>query len=565
MIIKSVQIEKFRAFESASFSLGKCITAISGRNATQKTTLLGMIGQPFTISKDHPMYGCKTIDGYNFRSQFKEKFKISPEHDVIGQHKWKLELHNGVYEQNYYAVESIARRQSGQAPTLRFWNAESRARGAGYIQLPVYFLSLSRLFPIGESGKTKAVPSTLTSEELSYCITNYRTILSIQHMSDNPEVGLEKGSASKTFAGVSDDTHDIFTNSAGEGNITRIILAVVSFKRLKEQYGRNYKGGILLIDELDATLYGFSQVKLVDYLWKAAKDYKIQIVFTTHSPIILKCVNKYQRKERLDKGIEHPAFAYDSSIVYLEPKYDQEGMRTIMPKNISTSTELSQILNDINLSVPSGNSKINVYCEDTRAISFLQYVLSAALNINLDLYMTFIDINLGWTNYVQLAEKGVPEFKNNVIVLDGDVPQKREYRSKAQTIRDARNFIFLPLVIEEGVFRLLKDHGAFSRFQESFSRVPGFTYDVCFNSWPLEADRYNTDDFKHWYALSENALGDQTVLFAFWCSEYHDEVAAFVENFIKTFNELAEKNAVDAIPPTTQNGSGEEDVNSPTG
>ena len=565
MIIKSVQIEKFRAFESASFSLGKCITAISGRNATQKTTLLGMIGQPFTISKDHPMYGCKTIDGYNFRSQFKEKFKISPEHDVIGQHKWKLELHNGVYEQNYYAVESIARRQSGQAPTLRFWNAESRARGAGYIQLPVYFLSLSRLFPIGESGKTKAVPSTLTSEELSYCITNYRTILSIQHMGDNPDVGLEKGASSKTFAGVSDDTHDIFTNSAGEGNITRIILAVVSFKRLKEQYGRNYKGGILLIDELDATLYGFSQVKLVDYLWKAAKDYKIQIVFTTHSPIILKCVNKYQRKERLDKGIELPAFAYDSSIVYLEPKYDQEGMRTIMPKNISTSTELSQILNDINLSIPSGNSKINVYCEDTRAISFLQYVLSAALNINLDLYMTFIDINLGWTNYVQLAEKGVPEFKNNVIVLDGDVPQKREYRSKAQTIRDARNFIFLPLVIEEGVFRLLKDHGAFSRFQESFSRVPGFTYDVCFNSWPLEADRYNTDDFKHWYAQSENALGDQTVLFAFWCSEYHDEVAAFVENFIKTFNELAEKNAVDAIPPTTQNGSGEEDVNSPTG
>ena len=78
MIIKNVKIEKFRAFESASFSLGKCITAISGRNATQKTTLLGMIGQPFTISKDNPMYGCKTIDGYNFRSQFKEKFKISP-------------------------------------------------------------------------------------------------------------------------------------------------------------------------------------------------------------------------------------------------------------------------------------------------------------------------------------------------------------------------------------------------------------------------------------------------------------------------------------------------------
>lgn len=179
MVIKSVEIEKFRAFENVSFTLGKRLTAISGRNATQKTTVLGMIGQPFTISKGNPMYGSKTIDGYNFRSQFSEKVKISPKHDIIGQHKWKLKLHDGVYNKTYYAVESIARKQAKRAQTLRFWNAESRARGAGYIQLPVYYLSLSRLFPIGESGKTKSVPSTLTPEELSYCITNYRTILSI--------------------------------------------------------------------------------------------------------------------------------------------------------------------------------------------------------------------------------------------------------------------------------------------------------------------------------------------------------------------------------------------------
>ena len=553
MIIKSVEIEKFRAFEHATFSLGKRITAISGRNATQKTTLLGLIGQPFTISKGHPMYGCKTIDGYNFRSQFKEKFKISPVHDIIGQHKWKLELHNGIYGQNYYAVESIARRQSGQAPTLRFWNAESRARGAGYIQLPVYFLSLSRLFPIGESGKTQAVPFTLTPDELNYCITNYRTILSIQHMGDHPSVGIEKGSSSRTFSGVSDDTHDIFTNSAGEGNVTRIILAVLSFRRLQEQYGREYKGGILLIDELDATLYGFSQAKLVDYLWQAAKDYKIQIIFTTHSPIILKCVNKYQRKERHNRGIELPLFAYDSSIVYLEPQYNQEGTRTIMPRNISTSTELNQILNDINLTVPSGNSKLNIYCEDTRAIAFLQYLLSSVLNINLDLYMSFIDIDLGWSNYIQLADKGVPEFRKNIIVLDGDVPQKPEYqkpatRSKEQIVQEAGNFLFLPLVIEKDLFTLLKDHSAFSRFQTSFSRVPRFTYDVCFNNWPLDVTSYKTIDFKAWYAQTESIMGDQTILFHFWCSEHRQEVESFVENFIDVFNRFAEKNDVDAIP-----------------
>lgn len=332
----------------------------------------------------------------------------------------------------------------------------------------------------------------------------------------------------------------------------RIILAVLSFKRLKEQYRHDYKGGILLIDELDATLYGFSQAKLVDYLWQAASDYKIQIVFTTHSPIILKCVNKYQRKERAYKGTKLPSFAYDSSIVYLRPDYNQKGIRRIVPKNISTSTELSKIINDINLSVPTGNSnsKINIYCEDTRAVSFLQYVLYSAFAINLDLYMSFIDINLGWTNYVQLAAKGVPEFRNNVIVLDGDVPQKNEYHSKATAISDAGNFIFLPLVIEKGLFVLLKDHGAFSRFQESFLQVPEFTYDVCFNSWPLDADSYNTKDFKHWYDQAESALGNQYTLFAFWCSEHHSEVVTFTEKFTEIFNKLAENNNVDALPPT---------------
>lgn len=553
MIIKSVLIEKFRAFEHATFFLGKRITAISGRNATQKTTLLGLIGQPFTISKDHPMYGCKTIDGYNFKSQFKEKFKISPEHDIIGQHKWKLELHEGIYDQNYYAVESIPRRQSGQKTTLRFWNAESRARGAGYIQLPVYFLSLSRLFPIGESGKTHSVPFTLTPDELKYCIRNYRTILSIQHMSDNPSVGIEKGSSSRIFAGVSDDTHDIFTNSAGEGNITRIVLAILSFKRLQEKYGRDYKGGILLIDELDATLHGFSQSRLIDYLWKAAEDYRIQIIFTTHSPIILKCVNKYQRNERRDKGITLPLYAYDSSIVYLEPQYAQDGKRTILPENISTSAELNRILNDINLTAPSSSNKLNIYCEDSRAMAFLRYILSSELKINLEMYMSFIDINLGWTNYIQLADKGVPEFRNNIIVLDGDVPHNSEYNkpknhSKKQIVREAGNFVFLPLVIEQGLFTLLKDHNAFFRFQASFSQVSTFTYDVCFNNWPLEATDYHTPDFKAWYDQTETVLGDQNILFHFWCSEHQQEVKEFVENFVDVFNKFAYKNNIDTIP-----------------
>ena len=560
MVIKSIEIEKFRAFENVSFYLGKRITAISGRNATQKTTVLGMIGQPFTISKNHPMYGCKTIDGYNFRSQFKEKFKISETHDIIGEHKWKLNLYHEVNEKGYFSVESIARHQKNKKTTLRFWNAESRASGAGYIQLPVYFLSLSRLYPIGESGKTKSVKIELTKEEEKYCIDKYREILAIQVIpmdsSGKPEsssVGVEKSASSRTFCGVSDNVHDIFTNSAGEGNITKIIMAMLSFKRLKEQYGKDYKGGVLLIDELDATLYGFSQKKLVDYLWESSKEFRVQVIFTTHSPIVLKQVNKYQREEWQTKGQGLPFDAYESAIVYLQPNYNQKGERIILPQNIASSSELSIALNDINLLISTDRTKLNIYCEDARAISFVRYILSERLGINQDLYMNFVDIDLSWNNYVHLCEKRVPEFRNNVVILDGDVRNQRGFVARKKVLEESQNFLILPLTIEKDLFIELKKPIAFSDFQSKFSNVSTLNYDICFCNWTKTSEEYETLDFKHWFEHLENILGDQTILYAFWYNRHHEECDKFLDDFVKTFNLLANRMELDGLPMPESN------------
>lgn len=547
MIIKSVEIEKFRAFKDVKLSLGRRITAIAGRNATQKTTLLGMIGQPFTISsKDNPMYGCKTIDGYNFRSQFREKFKLSPIHDVIGQHKWKLKFHKLIDGKDHYTVESISRKQRGKDTTLRFWNAEGRSRGTGYIQLPVYFLSLSRLFPIGESGKTKSVKLSLSDSELKYCIDNYRTILSVHQFGHNSSVGIEKASA-RSFAGVNDDVHDIFTNSAGEGNIVRIILAILSFKRLKEMPNSGYKGGILLIDELDATLYGYSQTKLVEYLSKAAEEYKIQIIFTTHSPIILRCINKYQRDERAQRGNDLPLSSYNYSMVHLEPYYGIDCARLIKARNIFTRSGLEETLNDLNLEVAVSRNKLNVYCEDVTATDFLKFILTRSLNVNFDNYMSFVDVSLGWPNYVHLAEKRVPEFTNSLIVLDGDVPSKREYVQKREIVETSGNFIFLPLVIEKDLFELLKNPATFSEFKDNYLSSSYFNYDICFKDWTLASCNYSTIDYKNWFEHLIEIVGQKDLLFEFWCMKHEEQTNQFKESFISLFNKLADKNGFDRL------------------
>jgi recombinational DNA repair ATPase RecF len=44
MFISELHIEKFRLFKNNSFKLGKYITAISGFNATGKSTVLGLLG-----------------------------------------------------------------------------------------------------------------------------------------------------------------------------------------------------------------------------------------------------------------------------------------------------------------------------------------------------------------------------------------------------------------------------------------------------------------------------------------------------------------------------------------
>ncbi|GAA0716379.1 AAA family ATPase [Clostridium malenominatum] len=546
MIIESIEIEKFRSIENLTLKLGKNLTAIAGRNATLKTTLLGIIGQPFTISMGHAMYGCKTLDGYNFKSQFNEKFKTSELHDRKGEHIWTLKLHNkGYYPDNQIKMISIPRATKKNPNGIRFWNAKSKAKGSGYIQLPVYYLSLSRLFPIGESGKTSKVNINLTEEETKLFLKYYNEILVIRNNSKS-SVHMEKSSNSKIFVGVNDDSHDIFTNSAGESNVGRIILAILSFKKLKEKY-KEYKGGILLIDEIDATLFGYSQKKLINFLLKVSNEYKIQVVFTTHSPLILKEVNRYQREElkNLKNSINTELISYNNTIIYLTPKYSGDGKRMIKGENIISANSLNEILNEINLEPRVVRQSINVYLEDKRAKSLLLFLLKKFLNINYENYINIIDVNLGWCNYIQLHQKKVPEFLNSIILLDYDVKEKRDAKNAVKYINDsAKNILFLPVDVEKGLFSLLKDYENYNKFEEELNGI-SIGYDVCFRDWTEDA--YDSNEYKNWFKYMVDILNQEEILFEFWYRLNSNLAKEFINEFIRTYNVMAEKLELDYI------------------
>ena len=74
----------------------------------------------------------------------------------------------------------------------------------------------------------------------------------------------------------------------------------MTFRRLKKKY-RDYRAGLLVIDELDSSLYPGSQIELLKALYKFSKDYNIQIVFTTHSITLLEEID-YLANESANLG-----------------------------------------------------------------------------------------------------------------------------------------------------------------------------------------------------------------------------------------------------------------------
>lgn len=58
----------------------------------------------------------------------------------------------------------------------------------------------------------------------------------------------------KEMIGGHSNEYDSRGLSAGQDNVSQIATAIASFAKLKREQGNNYKGGIILIDEIESTL-----------------------------------------------------------------------------------------------------------------------------------------------------------------------------------------------------------------------------------------------------------------------------------------------------------------------
>lgn len=296
MILKVV-IDKFRLAEDLEIEIGKNLTAICGQNGTMKSTLLGCIAQPFGVGRGRKKddkkekYSDCMIVNQKFYTDINDVFKFSKEYDLPGNHVYHVYFDKDsnimkqeekiVYE-NPLQVKS-RKRPVGEKKHIRFVTGKERSTGKGNIPIPVVYLGLSRLYPIGEVDNLKENSLELSNDEIKFLKENYSEILlSFDSEEYKDEIKLIDKNKIST-GGISTNSYDWQTISAGQDNIGKIILTVLEFKRLKEKFKENYFGGILLIDELEATLYPGAQKKLIEFLNRYSARYDIKVIFTTHS------------------------------------------------------------------------------------------------------------------------------------------------------------------------------------------------------------------------------------------------------------------------------------------
>ena len=392
MILKVV-IDKFRLAEDLEIEIGKNLTAICGQNGTMKSTLLGCIAQPFGVGRGRKKddkkekYSDCMIVNQKFYTDINDVFKFSKEYDLPGNHVYHVyfDKDSNIMKQEEIVYENplqvkSRKRPDGEKKHIRFVAGKSRSTGKGNIPLPVVYLGLSRLYPIGEVDDLKENNLELSDQEIVFFKKYYSEILlSFGSEEYKNEIKLIDKNKIST-GGISTNSYDWQTISAGQDNIGKIILTILEFKRLKEKFKDNYFGGILLIDELEATLYPGAQKKLIEFLNKYSAKYNIKIIFTTHSLEII--------KELLNNKV----YNVDSKVNFLDKTRGSLINRTHIGYD--------EIKNNILVKIREENNnqkeiKIDIFFEDEEG----EYLFKNIVSKKLKEYCKVYPLKIGITNF----------------------------------------------------------------------------------------------------------------------------------------------------------------------
>lgn len=288
-MVERINVVKYRKLHDLEFSFSKQINVISGTNGTCKTSLLHIVSNAFqAVTKK-----CDWVSDSSCLDVIKQVNSLTnPKIESLTKgDKAHNDPANGIkgkiFTVNYFGHSPIEFRKHNSKLSNRYavkpWYRSGTREKLPFC--PVIYLGLARLYPFGEylnDDAVQKIKKNLPSEYQQQIATIYSSLSGIKVSS----VSTQKMGDIKTRADFESDKDGIDSNtiSAGEDNLYIIICALVSLKYYYDNITSNRDvESVLLIDEFDATLHPSLQDRLLKIFRQYATDYKIQIIFTTHS------------------------------------------------------------------------------------------------------------------------------------------------------------------------------------------------------------------------------------------------------------------------------------------
>jgi len=425
MRILSLTINNFRLFKEQTFYLGKYMTIFSGTNAVGKSTLLGILGN----SSELKVREGKPIIQNQFRTEFSEIFKMSRVYDKSAPNILTISFSDNSIRTCRITWQKNPKTKKTRPRMIPEYKDANGKKHSAKQKWPTLFLGLSRLFPIGESESEELIHKNIPSQNLQNVIDEYKKILSIPtEIKSIQSVSIPETSRKHAFA-IETNEYDYLSNSAGQDNLGQILLAIESFKRLKEKQADRYSGGMLLIDELDATLHPSAQIKLVKYLLKQAKSLDLQVVYTTHSLSIL----EYASRALTNSSIFPDATENDTNVYYLS----KANLTLQVQQNPHFFTIKSLLEED---PLIHGENKVKVYTEDAEARWFLQNLFGTEAK-KITSRLNLLDTKIGKNSLLSIIKGDFANFISKIVILDGDVQTDTATKNIIHNLNNARQHI----------------------------------------------------------------------------------------------------------------------------
>ncbi len=585
MKYQTFYVNNFRKFTNIEMHIGKKITVISGINGIGKSSLLSLISSSTGTSD-------KRISGTNFQPEFSDYFQVD-EKENYDKYKLFVEFDSQVYhnESSYFLTKRLGFRNDTRTGrgirvlprnskplqeiihkeeaidkesniTIKEANKEASKQlnitDSKRIPLPTIYLSLSRLYPLGETRLEISELNNRTNfiqrEYYKQYATMYNDVFPNSIDINNTQASiLTKQVTGKKRININPNNSSPTTQSVGQDNLGSIIGAITDFYALKDQLGSDYKGGVLCIDELDASLHPSALLSLFNLLNEETAEDKLnlQVLITTHSLTILNRIILLEKKS-----------PEDYSLIYFK---DPDLPRL---SEIKSYTALkADMFDDYSFISP----KINVYFEDETTERVFELVNKVLLNeeiIKPKLLnnLNYINIQLGKMQLEKLPSLDT-YFRSTLIILDGDAKlkskpcnndaMKTDIRSyeKSHTAKQItfRNIVSLPTFFAPEIFlyNLIKEfvthHEHYRHFWNSLESIEELSNYTVSRATKLFMINDNTEfdkihDNKDWLNKAIDFVDKSNMLKHYLTNNKTDILSSYSDNLSKAINHLNEHN-----------------------